>query len=63
MYNGYEMLALKHVFLFIYSVAAKLHFCSLLHIDWFKTHKNIMPSLFDLPTVCVHTKQLHFKAN
>jgi len=36
MYNGYEMFALKHVFLFIYSVVAKLHFCSLLHIDWFK---------------------------
>ena len=45
------------------AVAAELRFCPLLHIDLFETRNNILPGLFDLSTVCVHNKQLHFKAD
>jgi len=44
-------------------VAAELCFCPLLHIDRFKMRNNTLPGLFDLSTVCVHNKQLHFKAD
>ena len=58
-YKSVEFLSSVRVF----SVAAQLRFCPLLHIDWFKTRNNTLSDLFDLSTVCVHNKQLHFKAD
>jgi len=44
-------------------VAAELRFCALLHIDSLKCAITHCPVYSIFLTVCVHNKQLHFKAD